>query len=166
MFMRGLTNILGYVASVIAIIGIILYYTVGNDWVIWCATFGLISSIMAVMWGGQNSLITEIIAFFVGLIVADISKLPFIQTIALALCYETTTMSIIAIGALGFFVFKDIRRVNMLVKDVKSSPVAENKRPIKLKQAYCKHCGKPLNMKTGKCTGCNKKYRLIISSSK
>jgi hypothetical protein len=86
-------NSIGILAS---ICGIVLYFTVDGNWAIWCAAISLFSSILNVLFGNQNTLITEVLFAIVGFVIASIFELPIIPIISLSVCGEHIFMTFIA----------------------------------------------------------------------
>ena len=99
-----ISNTIGIIAG---FVGIVTYYWVTKDLVIWLAAISLITSFINVIFGEQNSLISEFLAMGVGLAVAVILNRGIINYIALALCFENALLSLFAlIVTLRYFIAK------------------------------------------------------------
>lgn len=89
----NITNIIGGIAGVS---GVVCFYLSYYEWLMALAIISIISSVINVLWGNQNSLITEILAGAIGVIVALIGKHDVFTYILVALCFESGILFIIS----------------------------------------------------------------------
>lgn len=88
--MKRFVDTLNTISIIAAIIGIIYFYKGNYDVLYACAIVSLIASFFNVNFGAQNSFFTEIVAMFIGLIVATIKHGNIVNYISVAICYEGT----------------------------------------------------------------------------
>lgn len=87
-----MTTVVNLISTIAEIAGIVCFF-IGYPYVtLFCAIISIISSIVQVMIGKQNSLLTEVIAIAIGLIVAGASSLSVVEGISLLLCIRGVFM--------------------------------------------------------------------------
>lgn len=93
--MYWLFKITDKVCIPIAILGIVIYYTTDVSLLLCiCVIWLLAHSVLNCVYGGQNNLVTEVMTFFVGGIIAYIFKINFVRCVAVAFCYAEVLFAI------------------------------------------------------------------------
>ena len=110
--MKTVANIFGGLSFVTSVIGLVLFFSIGADFIIWFALFSLLSSIINVIWGEQNGLTTEEITAIIGAIIAGSTKLTLLQGVSIALCFGDAIFQIIGWVTLLAFNLRMLREIH------------------------------------------------------
>lgn len=150
--MRAIILITGKISSLLAIAGIVCYYLGFNNVTIGIGIFLLADSILQILFGYQNSLVTEIVAIIVGVIIAGTAKITLWSTMAVALCFESVLLT-------AFGLLRLIRLFSSLGGEKRKCPSCGAK--LKDDYIFCNKCG--YDMKENHLTTMEKKIQTDIS---
>ena len=93
--MKKFVEILGVVELIVAIAGIICFFTGNVTITLYCAAFSLLHSLLNIIFGDQNGFGSELLTILIGVAVALIFKLDMLGVASVAVC----------IGSVLFFAF-------------------------------------------------------------
>lgn len=96
----GFTFITMLISIIAAIIGIIFFYQGNTNVTIICAAVAIVDSIIQFKWGGLTSFFTIILASVIGIIVASFTKSSTIDIVSVAICMETSLLSLFSVFAI------------------------------------------------------------------
>lgn len=97
----ALLNLMSLISFVASAAGIIMFFTKPVV-TVFCGVFSIVESLLQVIFGEQNSIITEILTIVIAIVIAFIAKLSYMQTIGFALCVVNVLLYIIGL----FFIRK------------------------------------------------------------
>ena len=83
---KSTVNMIGIIANIVAIAGIVCFFCGLRTVTVICAVITIIDSFIQIRWGDQNNFVTEIIAAIVGVFVALFTKTNIVHLISVVLC--------------------------------------------------------------------------------
>lgn len=99
--MQKLVTVSGYVAALVALVGIICFFSGYNTAAIICGVLTLVDSGIQIFWGDQNNIVTEVIAAVVGLLIGLFTDYSVLSCVAVCLCASTCLMSVLGLIGLA-----------------------------------------------------------------
>ena len=101
--MKKIVETLGVLEVIVAIAGIVCYFT-GNVMITYfCAAFSLLHSFLNVLFGDQNGFGSELLTILIGIAVAFIFKLNTLGVVSVAVCIGSVVFFLIPLLLVGAF---------------------------------------------------------------
>lgn len=93
--MKRFLNYLTLPVLIVSVGGIVCFYSGITSVVYICAAVSLLHSILNVLFGKQNNLVSETITLIIGAFISWIFKCNFLLCIAVALCYGEVIVTVV-----------------------------------------------------------------------